>query len=159
MVLPVARRPARVIRSNSTDYYGGPEVLHYGDLPDPVAARGEVVIGVHAASVNAADWKVRAGQYAQAEFPLILGRVFSGVIGAIGEDVADLKVGDAVGEAVGISSAAPRHDNKEMGSYAQTCQRTWKTSLPLKWRDSLSRWARTPRLHPVRASFNATDRG
>src|SRR5262245_40387782 len=96
MVLPVARRPARVIRSNSTDYYGGPEVLHYGDLPDPVAARGEVVIGVHAASVNAADWKVRAGQYAQAKFPLILGRDFSGVIGAVGPDVSDLKIGDAV---------------------------------------------------------------
>jgi hypothetical protein len=76
--------------------YGGPDVLKYGDLPDPVAAPVEVVIDVVAASVNAADWKVRAGQYSQAKFPLILGRDFSGVIGAIGEGVSDLKVGDAV---------------------------------------------------------------
>jgi NADPH:quinone reductase-like Zn-dependent oxidoreductase len=62
-------------------------------LPDPVAAPGEVVIDVHAASVNAADWKVRTGQYEPAKFPLILGRDFSGVVGA---DVADLKLGDAV---------------------------------------------------------------
>src|SRR6266481_1594829 len=34
--------------------YGGPAELRYGDLPDPVAGPGEVVIDVHAASVNAA---------------------------------------------------------------------------------------------------------
>jgi len=49
--------------------YGGPEVLKYGDLPNPVAAPGEVVIDVVAASVNAADWKARAGQYAQSKLP------------------------------------------------------------------------------------------
>ena len=76
--------------------YGGPDLLKYGDLPDPEAGSGEVVIDVHAASVNAADWKVRAGQYAQATFPLILGRDFSGVISTVGGGVADLKWGDAV---------------------------------------------------------------
>jgi NADPH:quinone reductase-like Zn-dependent oxidoreductase len=76
--------------------YGGPSELRYGDLPDPVAGPGEVVIDLHAASINAADWKVRAGQYQQAKFPLILGRDFSGVISAVGEGVNDLKVGDAV---------------------------------------------------------------
>jgi NADPH:quinone reductase-like Zn-dependent oxidoreductase len=76
--------------------YGGPDVLRYGDLPDPVAAPGEVVIDIHAASVNAADWKVRTGQYEPTKFPLILGRDFSGVVAAVGADVADLKLGDAV---------------------------------------------------------------
>jgi len=38
---------------------GGPEVFQYGDLPDPVAAEGQVVVDVHAASVNGADWKSR----------------------------------------------------------------------------------------------------
>jgi NADPH:quinone reductase-like Zn-dependent oxidoreductase len=78
------------------EHYGGPEVLKYGDLPDPEASPGEVVIDVFAASVNAADWKARAGQYGQAKFPLVLGRDFSGVIGTVGEGVGDLKVGDAV---------------------------------------------------------------
>jgi NADPH:quinone reductase-like Zn-dependent oxidoreductase len=55
---------------------GGPDVLRYGDLPDPVAGAGEVVIDLAAASVNGADWKVRSGQYRQVTFPLILGRDF-----------------------------------------------------------------------------------
>jgi NADPH:quinone reductase-like Zn-dependent oxidoreductase len=78
--------------------FGGPEVLKYGDLPDPVAASGEVVVDVHAASVNAADWKFRNGDYtrhANVKFPQIPGRDFSGVVSTIG-DGADLKVGDAV---------------------------------------------------------------
>ena len=75
--------------------FGGPEVLQYGDLPDPVAKPGEVVVDVHAASVNGADWKVRAGDYKQSTFPLGLGRDFSGVVSAVGAGT-DLKVGDPV---------------------------------------------------------------
>jgi NADPH:quinone reductase-like Zn-dependent oxidoreductase len=78
--------------------FGGPDVLQYGDLPDPVAAPDEVIVDVHAASINAADWKFRAGEYArhaQVKFPQIPGRDFSGVVGGVGT-AADLKVGDAV---------------------------------------------------------------
>lgn len=79
--------------------FGGPEVLQYGDLLDPAAAPDEVVVDVHAASINAADWKFRGGEYArhaQVKFPQIPGRDFSGVIGGVGAGVSDLKVGDAV---------------------------------------------------------------
>ena len=79
--------------------FGGPEVLQCGDLPDPVAGPGEIVVDVAAASVNAADWKFRAGQYARhsgAKFPLIPGRDFSGSVGALGAGVVALKIGDAV---------------------------------------------------------------
>ena len=77
--------------------HGGPEVMEYGDVPDPVAKAGEVLVDVHAASVNGADWKVRKGSYAPlTEFPYIPGRDFSGVIAALGEGVKDFKVGDAV---------------------------------------------------------------
>jgi NADPH:quinone reductase-like Zn-dependent oxidoreductase len=78
------------------EQFGGADVLKYGDLPDPVAGTGEVVVDVVAASVNAADWKVRLGQYKPTKFPFALGRDFSGVIGATGQGVSDLKVGDAV---------------------------------------------------------------
>src|SRR6476469_9242110 len=78
------------------EHFGGPEVLQYGELPDPAAAPGEVVVDVVAASVNGADWKVRSGQYKQSAFPLILGRDVSGLVGAVGEGVADCAVGDAV---------------------------------------------------------------
>src|SRR5215469_5794686 len=76
--------------------HGGPEVLKYGDRPDPTAAPGEVVIDIVAASVNGADWKVRVGDYKQSKFPYVLGRDFSGVISAVGEGVQDLRVGAAV---------------------------------------------------------------
>jgi NADPH:quinone reductase-like Zn-dependent oxidoreductase len=76
--------------------FGGPEVLTYGDQPDPVAGSGQVVVDVAAASVNGADWRVRAGQYGNAKFPLILGRDFSGTVSAAAADVSDLKVGDRV---------------------------------------------------------------
>jgi NADPH:quinone reductase-like Zn-dependent oxidoreductase len=77
--------------------HGGPEVMECGEVPDPVAKAGEVLVDVHAASVNGADWKVRKGSYAPiTEFPYIPGRDFSGVVSALGEGVKDLKVGDAV---------------------------------------------------------------
>ena len=41
------------------DRHGGLEVLRYGDLPDPVPEPGQVVVDIHAASVNGADSKVR----------------------------------------------------------------------------------------------------
>jgi NADPH:quinone reductase-like Zn-dependent oxidoreductase len=77
--------------------HGGPEVLKFGDMPDPVAGPGEVVVDIVAASVNGADWKVREGKSGQlAHFPYILGRDFSGVVAAVGNGVTDLSVGDEV---------------------------------------------------------------
>ena len=77
--------------------HGGPEVLKYGEMPDPVAKPGEVVVDIVAASVNGADWKVREGKSGQlAHFPYILGRDFSGVVSAIGKGVQDVNVGDEV---------------------------------------------------------------
>src|SRR5688572_4628773 len=76
---------------------GGPEVMEYGDVPDPVAGPGQVLVDVHAASVNGADWKVRAGSCAPTKsFPYIPGRDISGIVSAVGPGVSDLKVGDAV---------------------------------------------------------------
>jgi NADPH:quinone reductase-like Zn-dependent oxidoreductase len=78
--------------------HGGPEVLRYGDMPDPIAGPDEVVVDVHAASVNAADYKVRlgTGRHHIKKFPYILGRDFSGVVSTVGTEVTDLAVGDAV---------------------------------------------------------------
>jgi len=75
---------------------GGPEVLQYGDQPDPVAGPGQIVVDAHAASVNGVDWRVRAGLYGNGPYPLIIGRDFSGVVSALGEGVSDLRVGDDV---------------------------------------------------------------
>src|SRR5260370_42080153 len=75
--------------------HGGPEVLKFGEMPDPGAASGEVVVDIVAAS--GADWKVREGKSGQLwKFPYILGRDFSGVVSAVGEGVRDLPIGDQV---------------------------------------------------------------
>jgi NADPH:quinone reductase-like Zn-dependent oxidoreductase len=77
--------------------HGGPEMLRYGEVPDPTAGPGEVVVDIHAASVNAADYKVRLGSgRSNLRFPHILGRDFSGVVSAVGPGVTDLAIGDAV---------------------------------------------------------------
>jgi NADPH:quinone reductase-like Zn-dependent oxidoreductase len=76
---------------------GGPEVMEYGEVADPIADTGQVLVDVHAASVNGADWKVRSGRYAPTTtFPYIPGRDFSGVVSALGAGVTDFKIGDEV---------------------------------------------------------------
>jgi NADPH:quinone reductase-like Zn-dependent oxidoreductase len=77
--------------------HGGPEMLRYGDAPDPTPAPDEIVVDVHAASINAADYKVRLGvRGSNLQFPHILGRDFSGVVATTGKGVADFAVGDPV---------------------------------------------------------------
>src|SRR3974377_566156 len=77
--------------------HGGPEVLRLSEAPDPTAGSGEVVVDIHAASINAADYKVRLGGPGHnLKFPHILGRDFSGVVSALGTGVTDFAVGDPV---------------------------------------------------------------
>ncbi len=76
---------------------GGIENFVYGDLPDPAAGPGQIVVDIHAASVNGADYKSRQNAYGhKMEFPYILGRDFSGVVSAVGEGTGDFQVGDEV---------------------------------------------------------------
>lgn len=83
----------RVIEIEGT---GGPEVLRMAERPDPRPGAGEVVVDIHAASINAADWKVRRGSaILDPEFPHVPGRDFSGVVSSVG-DGTDLAVGDEV---------------------------------------------------------------
>ena len=86
------------MRAAYFDEHGGPEVLKSGDLPDPVPRAGELLVEVHAASVNGADWRVRAGAYRRpvGHFPYVPGRDFSGEVSAIGAGVTGFRAGDEV---------------------------------------------------------------
>lgn len=78
---------------------GGPEVLAWTDVPDPVPGPAEVLIDVAAAGVNRADLMQRLGRYAPpAGASPILGLECSGTVRAIGAQAADgpLSVGDRV---------------------------------------------------------------
>jgi NADPH:quinone reductase-like Zn-dependent oxidoreductase len=85
--------------------YGGPEVLSYEDADQPTPGPGEVLIRVHATSVNPFDVAARNG-YMHAWFnyslPLTLGTDVSGVIEAVGEGVTNLSAGDVVYTRAGV---------------------------------------------------------
>jgi NADPH:quinone reductase-like Zn-dependent oxidoreductase len=83
--------------------FGGPDVLRYEDAPRPVAVTGEVLVRVHAASLNPPDLYLRDGYSAlppewrpDAVFPLILGTDVSGVVAALGDGATGFAVGDEV---------------------------------------------------------------
>jgi NADPH:quinone reductase-like Zn-dependent oxidoreductase len=80
--------------------FGGPEVLAYEDVPRPEPGEGEVLIRVHAAGVNPADWKTRSGSGMAARYrerlPVGMGWDVSGVIEALGDGAEPYRVGDAV---------------------------------------------------------------
>lgn len=84
--------------------YGGPEVLEFGEIETPTPGDGEVLVRVHAASVNMADWLVLTGtpRIARVGFGLLRpkckvpGRDVAGVVEAVGEGVTRLKPGDEV---------------------------------------------------------------
>lgn len=83
--------------------FGGPEVLRYEDALRPIASGGEVLVRVHAASINPPDLYLRDGYRAlppewrpDPTFPLILGTDVSGVVAAVGDDVSGFSVGDEV---------------------------------------------------------------
>jgi NADPH:quinone reductase-like Zn-dependent oxidoreductase len=75
--------------------FGAPEVLEIVDLPDPHPGPGQVRIAVRAAGVNPSDWKKRKGLM-DAELPQTMGYEAAGVVDELGEDVADVAVGDRV---------------------------------------------------------------
>ena len=81
------------------DTFGGPEVLQVRDIPEPMPGEGEVIVAIHATTVNPADCHVRRGarqNIVETKFPIRLGRDISGVVSKVGPGVTDLKVGDAV---------------------------------------------------------------
>ena len=76
---------------------GTPDAITVGNLPDPVAGPGEVVIRVNASALNPIDLYIRAGTVPMTlPTPFIPGCDFAGVVESVGAGVADLKPGDRV---------------------------------------------------------------
>jgi NADPH:quinone reductase-like Zn-dependent oxidoreductase len=84
--------------------HGGPEVLRYEDVADPLPGRGEVVIEVRATSINHIDIFLRRGMPGlTVPLPKIAGSDASGVIRELGPEVSGLKIGQRVTINPGIS--------------------------------------------------------
>ena len=77
--------------------FGGPESFELSDVPKPGPQAGQVLVRVHATSVNPLDYQVRRGDYCDyVPLPAITGHDVSGVIEAVGTGVTMFSVGDEV---------------------------------------------------------------
>jgi len=79
--------------------YGGPEQSALVDVPTPSPAAGQLLVAVRAAGVNPVDWKTREGQlrvFRPLDLPAVLGNEASGVVEAVGPEVAGFAPGDEV---------------------------------------------------------------
>jgi NADPH:quinone reductase len=105
--------------------FGGPEVLQYEDIDDPVPGHGEVVVDVRAAGVNPADTYMRSGTYAIIpDLPYTPGGDAGGVVSAVGAGVEGLAVGDPVFVGTCLSFDLT-------GCYAEKVKRKADEVLPL----------------------------
>jgi len=87
------------MRAAFVNEFGNPDSIQVGDLPDPVPAKGEVLIRVRYAGLNPVDWKICRGALSGGfphAFPLVPGWDVCGVIESLGEDVSEYAVGEEV---------------------------------------------------------------
>ena len=84
--------------------YGGPEVIRFDDVPEPVPGSGEILVRVHATTVNRTDCAYRSGRpwinRAFCGWPRprvhVLGSEYAGVVVGVGEGVGSYELGDRV---------------------------------------------------------------
>lgn len=77
--------------------FGGPDSFELWDLPKPVPHAGQVLVRVHATSINPLDYQVRRGDYRDlVPLPAITGHDVSGVVESVGPGVTNFAPGDEV---------------------------------------------------------------
>ncbi|WP_394139738.1 NADP-dependent oxidoreductase [Cytobacillus oceanisediminis] len=95
------------------EQYGTAEELKERKVPMPEMKDNQVLVEMHATSINPIDWKLRAGYLKNMlpfEFPIILGWDAAGVIAEVGDKVTSFKKGDRV---------FARPDTTAHGTYAE----------------------------------------
>jgi NADPH:quinone reductase-like Zn-dependent oxidoreductase len=107
---PTAVKKARVVHFWKT---GGPEVLEIDDSDVPAPKPGEVRIAVKAIGLNRSESMWRSGLYIEhPEFPARIGYEASGLIESVGNEVSNLRLGDAV-------SILPGFSQSKYGTYGE----------------------------------------
>src|SRR5262249_27357586 len=98
-----ATMPRQTMMAVRVHVFGGPEALVYEEVPLPEPEPDEVLVQVHAAGLSPADWYARAGFANLPEamrpslpLPFTPGEEVSGVVAAVGPEVAEWEVGDEV---------------------------------------------------------------
>ncbi|NDJ23710.1 zinc-binding dehydrogenase [Nostoc sp. B(2019)] len=89
--------------------YGLPEVLQYEDVEQPKIKPEQLLVKVHASSVNPIDWKIRKGMLSLLtgnKFPMILGFDLAGEVIAVGSQVTRFQPGDSIYGSTGFPGGA-----------------------------------------------------
>jgi NADPH:quinone reductase-like Zn-dependent oxidoreductase len=79
--------------------YSKTDALQQTHMPDPIVLDNDVLVEIHAASVNLLDSKIKSGEFKLLlpyQFPLVLGHDVAGVVTQVGANVRRFKVGDTV---------------------------------------------------------------
>jgi NADPH2:quinone reductase len=77
--------------------FGGPDSFELHDVPKPLPQAGQVLVRVHATSINPLDYQIRRGDYPDlVSLPSITGHDVSGVVEAVGPGVTAFTPGDEV---------------------------------------------------------------
>ena len=95
------------------DRYGSKDALRAGEMPDPELGDNDVLVQIHAASVNQLDSKISNGEFKRIlpyRLPLILGHDVAGVVVGVGPQVRQFKPGDEV---------YARPDDFRIGAFAE----------------------------------------
>ena len=90
------------------DRYGNADRVRAGEMPAPEPRENEVLVQIHAASVNLVDSKIRNGEFKsflRYRLPLIWGHDVAGVVVRVGSGVRRFKPGDEVYAASGQAGA------------------------------------------------------
>ncbi|MGE5893280.1 MAG: NAD(P)-dependent alcohol dehydrogenase [bacterium] len=106
------------------DTFGGNEVVEIKDVPRPSPGPDEVLIKVHAASINPVDWKIRSGMVkiiSGSRFPMILGRECAGEVIETGREARKYKKGD---EVIGLPGI------RRLGAFAEYACAPERTVFP-----------------------------
>lgn len=93
--------------------YGKKETGTIAEVPEPIMQDDDVLIQIHAASVNVLDSKIRSGEFKLIlpySFPLILGNDVAGIVVRVGRRVSRFKKGDEV---------YARPDQDRIGTFAE----------------------------------------
>jgi NADPH2:quinone reductase len=122
--------------------YGGPEVFSFTERPEPIFGEFDLLVRVHATSVNPVDCRVRRGGKVPRKFPVILGYDVSGTVVATGEKVSSFKIGDEVYASPnvfrdGADAEYVAVDSRSVSLKPKTLDHTASAVLPLV---SLTAW-------------------
>jgi NADPH:quinone reductase len=85
------------MKAMTLNSFGGPDTFELVDVAKPVPQAGQVLVRVHATSINPLDYQVRRGDYRDyVPLPAITGHDVSGVVEAVGPGVTAFSAGDEV---------------------------------------------------------------